>query len=50
MIIINIKYNVKEIFNIFLDEDELKTIINKKLLNIILLMENYSSWNDNFYE
>lgn len=34
-----ITYNVKEIINKDLNDDELKEIINKKLINIINLLE-----------
>lgn len=34
-----ITYNIKEIINKNLNDDELKEIINKKLINIINLLE-----------
>ncbi len=34
-----ITYNIKEIINKDLNDDELKEIINKKLINIINLLE-----------
>ena len=40
MSFINIVYNVKEVVNKTITDKDLKDIINKKLLNIILLMEN----------
>ena len=36
---IMITYNIKEIINKDLNDDELKEIINKKLINIINLLE-----------
>jgi len=36
---INIVYNVKEVVNETITDDNLKEIINKKLLNIISFME-----------
>lgn len=39
MSFINIIYNVKEIVNKTITDNDLKEIINKKLLNIILFME-----------
>jgi len=36
---INIDYNVKEVISKTITDKDLKEIINKKLLNIILLME-----------
>lgn len=40
MSFINIVYNVKEVVNKTITDKDLKSIINKKLLNIILFMEN----------
>lgn len=40
MSFIKVVYNVKEINNKTITDDSLKYIINKKLLNIILFMEN----------
>ena len=39
MSFINIVYNVKEVVNETVTDDNLKEIINKKLLNIISFME-----------
>ena len=39
MSFINIVYNVKEVVNKTITDNDLKEIINKKLLNIILFME-----------
>ena len=39
MSFINIVYNVKEVVNKTITDDNLKEIINKKLLNIISFME-----------
>ena len=36
----NTSYNVKEVVDVVITADDLKDIINKKLLNIILFMEN----------
>ena len=41
MSFINIVYNVKEVVNKTITDNDLKVIINKKLLNIILFMETY---------
>lgn len=39
----NTSYNVKEVVDVVITADDLKDIINKKLLNIILFMENMLS-------
>ena len=39
MSFINIVYNVKEVVEKTITDNDLKVIINKKLLNIILFME-----------
>ena len=42
-----ITYNIKEIINKDLNDDELKEIINKKLINIINLLEFEININEN---
>lgn len=43
MILINMVYNIVENYKDNVTDTNLKEIINKKLLNIILLMESYNN-------
>lgn len=46
MIIINISYNVIEKYNEARSDIDIRDIINKKLLNIIMLMEEVDDWSE----